>query len=69
MTNKFTKKDYMITHIANGLIWYEYGGDEIAWNGEVYLSICSGGVFASLQEMDKFLESYGEQNRILLNQR
>lgn len=48
----------MITKIGNGLIWYTYKGDEIAWNGEVYLSLLSEGSFSSIREMDEFWESY-----------
>jgi len=42
----------------NGLIWYEYKGDEIAWNGKQYLSIGADGAFDTLEQMDKFWDDY-----------
>jgi len=48
----------MITCILNDLIWYDYKGDEIAWNGKQYISLCCEGVFDTLGEMDRFWEDY-----------
>lgn len=50
----------MITNIVPdmGLIFYEYKGDEIAWNGEAYYSILTCSFFASLDEMDNFWDDY-----------
>lgn len=48
----------MITQILEPVIWYDYKGDEIAWDGEQYLSICCEGAFPSLDEMDAFWEDY-----------
>ena len=50
----------MIIKILNGLIWYTYKGDEIAWNGKKYLSICAEGAFDTLEDMDKFWEDYAK---------
>ena len=50
----------MITRIDNGLIWYDYKGDEIAWTGSVYYSLLACGSFMTLQEMDDFWKSYEE---------
>jgi len=48
----------MITMIKNNLIWYEYKGDEIAWNGKQYLSLLVGAGFDTLKEMDLFWEEF-----------
>lgn len=48
----------MITDICNNLIWYQYKGDEVAWDGEHYISLLSGGSFTSLEELDDFWNSY-----------
>jgi hypothetical protein len=48
----------MITEIGNNVIWYEYKGDEIAWNGEKYLSMGCCGSFDTLEDMDNFWEDY-----------
>jgi len=48
----------MIGHMTEPLIWYKYKGDEIAWDGNKYLSLCSEGSFSSLDEMDKFWNDY-----------
>lgn len=48
----------MITKIYNGLIWFEYKGDEVTWNGKKYLSLCSCGEFKSLEELDLFGDDY-----------
>ena len=50
----------MITNINTkcGLIWYEYNGDEIAWDGHQYLSICAESAFNTIEEIDKFLKDY-----------
>jgi hypothetical protein len=49
----------MITHIGNNLIWYKYDGDEIAWNGEAYLSTSFFlQSFASLEELGRFWNDY-----------
>lgn len=44
----------MITQIINNVIWYEYKGDEICWNGHMYTSLCCEGSFKTLKEMDDF---------------
>ena len=48
----------MITGISDKMIWYEYKGDEICWNGSVYYSLLSGGSFMTLQEMDEFWKQF-----------
>lgn len=48
----------MITQITNDLIWYEYNGDEIAWNGSQYISLLTCGEFDTLEQMDEFWEDY-----------
>lgn len=50
----------MITNIdtKNGLIWYEYKSDEIAWDGKKYLSLLCDGAFDTLEEVDEFWEEY-----------
>lgn len=48
----------MITQILEPVIWYEYKGDEICWNGELYISVGCGGGFPSIEEMDSFWEDY-----------
>lgn len=48
----------MITQIFDGLIWYDYKGDEITWTGSVYYSLLSGGSFMTLQEMDDFWKQF-----------
>jgi hypothetical protein len=48
----------MITLILQPVIWYEYKGDEICWNGEKFVSFCCEGEFDSLEEIDKFWEDY-----------
>lgn len=50
----------MITDICNNLIWYKYKDDEIAWDGEHYISILAEGAFSSLEELDAFWDSYNE---------
>ena len=47
-----------ITKILAPVIWYEYKGDEICWDGENYISLLSGGAFKSLEEIDDFWESF-----------
>ena len=51
-------EDGKISHIKPPLIWYSCKGDEIAWDGEHYLSLLSEGYFSSLEEMDKFWDDY-----------
>jgi hypothetical protein len=46
----------MITLILPPVIWYEYKGDEICWNGKKYISLCCEGEFSTLEEMDDFWE-------------
>lgn len=60
MANTKEPKDGTITEIdlKNGVIWYAYKGDEIAWNGTCYLSKCSLGTFKTLDDMDNFWENY-----------
>ena len=48
----------MITNIGKNVIWSEYKGDEIAWNGEKYISLLSEGSFDTLEDIDKFWEDY-----------
>jgi len=48
----------MITDIGKDIIWFEYKGDELAWNGKVYLSLVSLGEFKTLEEVDLFWEGY-----------
>jgi hypothetical protein len=48
----------MITSILNNMIWFEYKGDEVAWNGEKYLSLGFEGYFDTLEQLDKFWEDY-----------
>lgn len=48
----------MITLVHNNLIWYTYKGDEIAWDGVGYISLCSEVDFSSLNEMDTFWNDY-----------
>ena len=52
----------MITNIDrdNGLIWFQYKGDEIAWMGSGYYSLLTCSMFLSLEEMDKFWHDYAE---------
>ena len=53
----------MITRIYNGLVWFEYKGDEITWNGKKYLSLSCCGEFDSLEDMDAFWEDYSNSMR------
>jgi hypothetical protein len=53
----------MITKIYNNLIWFEYKGDEIAWDGNNYISLGCEGSFPSLEEMDSFWEEYSKEFR------
>ncbi len=48
----------MITQIFDGLIWYDYKGDEIASTGSVYYSLLTNGSFMTLQEMDDFWKQF-----------
>jgi len=48
----------MITQIFDGLIWYDYKGDEIAWTGSVYYSLLTNGSFMTIQEMDEFWKQF-----------
>ena len=48
----------MITKIIPPVIWFEYKGDEVCWNGEGYTSLTCGGTFQSLEDMDNFWYSY-----------
>ena len=51
-------KSGIITDIVGGCIWYTYKGDEICWNGSMYISLCCEGSFKTLDEMDKFWHEY-----------
>lgn len=54
----------MITCILAPVIWYDYKGDEICWNGEQYVSLgCEGG-FNSLELLDEFWEDYFKAMRL-----
>lgn len=48
----------MITQILEPVIWFDYKGDEICWNGNKFISLLCEGEFDSLEEMDKFWEDY-----------
>lgn len=48
----------MITLIYNDVIWFEYKGDEVAWNGKQYISICTCGGYDTLEDLDKFWDDY-----------
>jgi hypothetical protein len=48
----------MITLILEPVIWFDYKGDEICWNGNKFISLLCEGEFDSLEEMDKFWEDY-----------
>ena len=49
----------MITKIIEPVIWYEYKGDEICWDGEKYLSLlCCARLFDTLEDMDNFWREY-----------
>jgi hypothetical protein len=50
----------MITVVSRNLIWYEYKGDEIAWDGTGFISLLSEGIFDTLESMDEFWKSYWE---------
>jgi hypothetical protein len=50
----------MITQILNGVIWYSYKGDEIAWNGYRYISLLCEGEFDTLNDLDLFWEDYAK---------
>lgn len=52
----------MITQIIPPVIWYNYKGDEICWNGKQYISLLCEGEFNSLEEMDEFWISYFEDS-------
>lgn len=52
----------MITLILPPVIWYEYKGDEICWNGTKYYSMLSHGYFDTLKDMDAFWESCFVEN-------
>lgn len=51
----------MITFIGENVVWYDYKGDEIAWNGNQYVSLLTEGYFDTLESMDKFWEEYFKQ--------
>ena len=53
----------MITYIGKNVIWSEYKGDEIAWNGKQYVSLLSEGYFDTLEDVDKFWEDYFQAMR------
>lgn len=53
----------MITYIGCGVIWFEYKGDEICWDGKKYISLLSERTFSSLEEMDEFWEDYAKANQ------
>lgn len=53
----------MITSILNNIVWYDYKGDEIGWNGNNYLSLGCCGTFKTLKEMDDFWEGYFKESR------
>ncbi len=48
----------MITLISEPVIWFEYKGDEVCWNGKKYMSLCCMGLFDSLEDMDRFWKDY-----------
>jgi hypothetical protein len=48
----------MITKISDSIIWYDYKGDEIGWNGSSYLSLNCCGSFKTLKELDDFWDGY-----------
>ena len=50
--------DGRITQIIKPVIWYEYKGDEICWNGKKFVSLLCEGEFDSLNDMDVFWEEY-----------
>jgi hypothetical protein len=50
----------MITQICNNVIWYDYKGDEICWNGKEYVSLLSCGAFKTLEDMDTFWKEYAK---------
>lgn len=50
--------DKMITQIHAPVIWFDFMGDEVCWNGSKYLSLLSGGSFASLEEVESFWKDY-----------
>lgn len=54
----------MITCILNNIIWYEYKGDEVGWNGKKYISLLCEGEFSSLEELDLFWEGYANNKPI-----
>lgn len=56
----------MITLILKPLIWYDYKGDEIAWNGEGYLSLGCEGFFKTLEDMDRFWEEYEKVQHVTI---
>jgi hypothetical protein len=49
----------MITMIKPPVIWYQYKGDEICWDGTMYHSIMVGS-FKTLEEMDKFWDAFSK---------
>lgn len=51
----------MITKIIPPVIWYEYKGDEICWNGNGYTSLTCGGNFPTLEDMDRFWKAYFDE--------
>lgn len=53
----------MITCILAPVIWYDYKGDEVCWNGKEYVSLLSEGGFDSLEELDEFWEDYFEEQK------
>lgn len=53
----------MITDIFPPVIWYEYKGEEICWNGKQYLSVSCCGSFDTLEDLDKFWEGYWAEER------
>lgn len=51
----------MITKIAPPVIWFEYEGDEVGWNGKQYISLMCLGSFNSLEELDEFWEDFARE--------
>ena len=46
-------KSGIITDIGANCIWYTYNGDEVTWNGSMYISLLSCGEFKTLDDLDK----------------
>lgn len=51
----------MITLILPPVIWYEYKGDEVCWDGKQYISLLFEGGFDSLEELDEFWEKFARE--------